>query len=204
MELEFKGNRIVFQKELSDLDHLVLGFVEILEKLRLEYVCISGFVAIVFGRSRHTEDIDLFISPISLKQFERLWNELKSNHFECLQESSAKNAFQDYLKHELAVRFAPVGTVIPNFEVKFPSSALSRHALSTKVELVLNGKKLWISQIELQIAVKLSLGSEKDFEDARHLYHIFKDQLNIILLKDYITQLKVEKVARELLWPEKH
>lgn len=56
------------------------------------------------------------------------------------------------------------------------------------------------SELELQIAFKLYLGSGKDFEDARHLYNIFKDHLDIDLLRRQIAELNVEKQAAEVLW----
>jgi hypothetical protein len=56
------------------------------------------------------------------------------------------------------------------------------------------------SEIEMQIAFKLKLGSEKDFEDARHLYKVFKEHLNMNKLKSHISELGVEKEAEETLW----
>jgi hypothetical protein len=44
---------------------------------------------------------------------------------------------------------------------------------------------------ELQIPYKLFLGSEKDIEDARFLFKLFKDNLNIVLLKMFLNKLKV-------------
>ena len=69
MELEFSGNRIVFNRELSNLDRLVLRFVKILDKCGIEYVIISGYIAILFGRSRNTEDVDLFIAQMPFEKF---------------------------------------------------------------------------------------------------------------------------------------
>ena len=66
--------------------------------------------------------------------------------------------------------------------------------------MIFNGEKLKTSEIELQIAFKLSLGSDKDFEDARHLYNIFKEHLNTNLLRRQVSELKVEKQAELVLW----
>jgi hypothetical protein len=52
----------------------------------------------------------------------------------------------------------------------------------------------------MQIAFKLKLGSEKDFEDARHLYKMFKEHLNINKLKSHISELGVKKEVEEALW----
>ena len=66
--------------------------------------------------------------------------------------------------------------------------------------VIFNNEKLNTSEIELQIAFKLKLGSEKDFEDARHLYKVFKGQLNNSLLAAHIAELGVGKEAERILW----
>ena len=200
MELEFKENRIVLEKEFSNLDKLVIKFTKILGNLGIDYVIISGYIAILFGRSRHTEDVDLFIEEMPFEKFRAFWQELGKEGFECLNTSNAKEAFEDYLKEKLAVRFAEKGMIQPNFELKFPKTRYNEYSLKNKVEVIFNGKKLKTSEIELQIAFKLSLGSDKDFEDARHLYNIFKEHLDINLLKRQISALKVEKQAELVLW----
>ena len=55
---------IQLDRELSDLDIFVLDFVKVLEQ-HVHYVLISGYVAILFGRSRTTEDVDMFIEQLS-------------------------------------------------------------------------------------------------------------------------------------------
>ena len=72
--------------------------------------------------------------------------------------------------------------------------------MKNKVEVLIKGETIMTSEIELQIAFKLYLGSEKDFEDARHLYKVFKGKLNIGLLQRHISELKVEKKAERVLW----
>ena len=48
---------IKLDRELNELDLFVLDFVKVLEK-HARYVLISGYVALLFGRSRTTEDVD--------------------------------------------------------------------------------------------------------------------------------------------------
>ena len=66
--------------------------------------------------------------------------------------------------------------------------------------VILNSEKLKTSEMELQIAFKLNLGSEKDLEDARYLYNIFRENLDIALLKKQISELRVEKEADKIIW----
>lgn len=59
MRMEFVTERkIKLGKSLSELDKFVLRFIRIVEKY-VDYVIISGYVVILLGRSRATEDVDL-------------------------------------------------------------------------------------------------------------------------------------------------
>lgn len=200
MQFKFSKGRIALSKELSELDRLVLRFVRILDRLEIGYAIISGYIAILFGRSRNTEDVDLFIEEMRFEKFALFWNELEKEGLECINAGSPESAYNDYLKEMLSIRFAVKGTFLPNFELKFPQTKYNRYSLEHRIEVVINKEKLITSEIELQIAFKLKLGSDKDFEDARHLYNIFKESLNRQLLKKQISGLGVEKQARQILW----
>ncbi|MDO8633881.1 MAG: hypothetical protein Q7K34_01150 [archaeon] len=200
MEFEYSKTQIKFERELSNLDKLVLRFTSILDRQKIKYAIISGYVAILFGRSRETEDIDLFIEEIPFEKFEQLWKELYNDIFECINAPDAKEAYFEYLKNQTAIRFARRGTFIWNFEIKFPKTKYNKYSLNHQVEVLLNNNKIMTSEMELQIAFKLSLGSDKDFEDARHLYNIFKEHLDTDLLKNQISELGVQKRAEKVLW----
>jgi hypothetical protein len=200
MEFDFSRNRITFEKTLSSLDRLVIKFTKILNRLEINHVIVSGYLAILFGRSRNTEDIDLFIEEMQFEQFRKFWNELYKEGFECLNTSNPEQAYQDYLNQKLAIRFAEKGMVQPNFELKFPKTKYNVYSLENKIEVDLNKEKLFVSEIELQIAFKLNLGSDKDFEDAKHIYNIFKEHLDLDLLRKQISELNVEKQAEKILW----
>jgi RecA-family ATPase len=64
MEFNKEKREITLERELSDLDKLVLRYIEILSK-HVDYVIISGYVSILLGRSRSTEDVDVFIKKMS-------------------------------------------------------------------------------------------------------------------------------------------
>ena len=200
MEFEFKGSTLKFYRVLSDLDKLVLKFVKLLHQNKISYVIISGYVALLFGRSRDTEDVDLFIEECSFESFKKFWEELHTAGFYCINAATPDDGFFEYLQNHTALRFAVHGTVIPNFEVKFPKTKYNRYSLEHKLHVILNGELLETSEIELQLAFKLYLGSDKDFEDARHLYQVFKEHLNIPLLEHHIKELNVEKQAKRVLW----
>ena len=73
--MEFNGKIILIDKDLNELDKFVLKFVKILEKY-CSYVIVSGYVSIVLGRSRASEDVDLLVPDISKEKFDWLFNDL--------------------------------------------------------------------------------------------------------------------------------
>jgi len=190
MEFEFRDNVILFERELSDLDKFVIKFVEILDKNKINYVLVSGYVAILFGRSRETEDVDVIVEKVSFEKFVLLWESLEKE-FECLNTSSSKEAYYGFLLEKTAVRFAYCGQFIPNMEIKFPKKEFESETLKNRLIVKGKGYSLNISNLEKQIAFKLFLGSEKDLEDARHLWNIFKENLDKSLIVEKAKELNV-------------
>lgn len=199
MELQITKKKIEFDKEINELDRLVLDFVKILDKAKVRYVLVSGYIAILFGRSRGSEDIDIIIEKIDPTKFEMLWHVL-AERFECVNAATPKSAYGTYLNTGHSIRFSRKGMFVPNVEVKLPKYELDYWTLDNRKQVVLNGKDaIFISPIELQIPFKLSLGSEKDIGDARYLYDIFKDRLDNKLFMEFLKKLDKEAEFEKLL-----
>lgn len=159
-------------RELSELDKIVLRFISLLEK-HVPYVLVSGYVAILLGRSRTTEDVDLFIERLTFPQFTTLYNDLLAHGFWSVTVDDQQELFS-MLEDRLSIRFAEQDKVIPNFELKFVKDPLDRYALLNKVTVLLPNGQLYIAPLDLQIAYKkFVLMSQKDLEDARHLQNTF-------------------------------
>jgi len=198
MKIKHSNGRIEIEKELNSLDKFVIDFMSVLSKLSIKYVLVSGYVSILFGRSRSSEDIDIFVEKLDFKRFEVLWKKLYK-HFECINTKNLKDAYEEYLMTNHALRFSRANKFIPNMEVKFPKMELDTWTLENRKTVVLNGNTIFISPIELQIPFKLFLGSEKDIEDAKHLYNMFKDKLDASLLKEFNKKLKIEEAFKRYL-----
>ena len=176
-------------KELNDLDKLVLDFVRILDRNKVKYVLVSGYVSILFGRSRSSEDIDIIVKKLPKRRFAVLWEDLLK-YFECLVPDNFESAYDKYLMKQTSIRFSRKDQPIPNIEFMFPKAEdLDNWVLKNGKQVRLNRQILKISPIELQIAYKLFLGSGKDIEDARHLYQLFKENLNQKLLSEFLLKL---------------
>ena len=187
--IEIKG------KELNELDKEVIHFVK---ALSCDYVIVSGYIAILFGRPRTTEDIDILADIKDYKTFSKIWNSAYAIGYYCINEEKPEDAYT-LISMGLSVRFAKKGTIFPNFELKTPKNTVEHIALNERLELKFRKNRISISPIELQIAYKLYLGSDKDYEDARYLYMLLLKYIDKNKLKMLIRSLGVEKAAKQIL-----
>ncbi len=192
MEIKFSKERIEFEKEFNELDKFTFEFCDVMNRLEIKYVVVSGYVSILFGRNRSSEDIDLIVEKISFEKFNELWLELYKK-FECLNTENIKDAYEDYLLTNHSIRFSLKNKFVPNMEFKFPKTDLDKWTLENNQKVLVNNQDLTISKIELQISFKLFLGSEKDIEDARYLYELFEENLDKGVLNEFNSKLNIEE-----------
>lgn len=177
-------NVIEINRELSELDLFAIDFVNVLRK-HTNYVIISGYVSILLGRARASEDIDIIIPKMHLHGFLQLFSDIKANGLYCLNSGTGENAYE-YLSENLALRFAKEGNVIPNIELKLAKNKIDEITLNKTITVKIGKEELVISHLELQIAFKEAvLKSPKDIEDARHIRNVAKGYLHEELIEQY-------------------
>ena len=191
MELKYSKNVLSIEnKVLTEFDRFVINFTNILDKY-CNYVIISGYVPIFFGRTRGTEDVDVFIDNIDKKKFMTFYNDLIENNYYFLDPENV-NGLYELLEEKLGIRAAKKDTIIPNIEMKFIKDEIDKYTLEHRVKVNLNNKfNFFISQIEIEIPYKLYLGSEKDIEDALYLWDIFQGKLDKKLINRFMIELNV-------------
>jgi uncharacterized secreted protein with C-terminal beta-propeller domain len=81
--------------------------------------------------------------------------------------------------------------IIPHIELKFPKDEFDTYSIENRVKVIMEKNHLFISPMELQIPYKLYLGSEKNIEDAVYLWDIFKEKIDLHLLKKFMKALDV-------------
>ncbi len=197
MEYNAEKKEIKLDRELSNLDRFALDFTKVLRDY-VDYVIVAGYVSILLGRSRVTEDIDVFIKKMPFEQFSQLYKKLKETGFWCINAEDEKEVFS-YLNEGLAVRFSYEGVGVPNFEVKFPKDKLDEKVFEDSVTVFFPNDKIVISSLERNITFKrYFLGSDKDIEDAIHLEELFKNKLD----KEKINKIK-ELIKARRKWKTK-
>jgi len=169
---------IVLDRELDE--------AEFVRCLGLRYVIVSGYVAILLGRARSTDDIDIIVEAVS-------GSEIAARVGKCGFKPLSLSASLDEEFRDASVRFYKPPQILPNFEVKPPRSFYQRYALENRVEAHVGGAVFYVSPLELQIVYKLWLGSDKDLEDAVYLYRFgkIKGLLSEELLKAWARRMKV-------------
>ena len=192
VKFEYDGKVLRFDKELSELDEFVIKFVELIRKSNIRYVIISGYVAIVMGRSRTTEDIDIFIEKTDFETFRKFFELAGNKGYWSIDSDSLEDAF-DRLQDSLSIRMAKKDTVIPNFEIKFPKKEIDLISLNRPLSVIINKNELLMSPLEVQIPFKIWLSSEKDIEDAMHIYELFGAKLDKKLMKNISKRLKIDR-----------
>ncbi len=191
MDIVYSDEEIVINgKVVTRLDRFVLDFVSAIED-RAEYVVVSGYLAILLGRPRGTEDVDMIFEYLERGEFQSLHDHVKGQGFEFINPEDVDGLYE-MLTDGFAIRAAREGSVIPNIEMKFPKDDFDRFSLSNRMKAVFDDRSLFISPIEMQIAYKLWLSSEKDIEDALYLWGIFKEYLNMDRLRNLMREMGVE------------
>ncbi len=191
MELNYKKDNIAIKdKVITSLDKFVLNFAKLLEKYT-KYTIVSGYVAILFGRARGTEDIDTLIENIDKNTFISFYQMLLNNGYYFLNPENVDGLYE-MLEEGLAIRIAEEDTVIPNIELKFVKDEFDRYAIENRIKVTIDGEYIFISPIELQIPYKLYLGSNKDIEDAVYLWDIFREEIDLKLIERFMHELKVD------------
>lgn len=182
------AEHIEIDRELSDLDKFTIEFITIFKK-QIDYVIVSGYVAILLGRARASEDVDVIIPRITFSDFKKLYRNLKENDFYCLNAEDEEIVYS-YLEENLAIRFAKFDTIIPNIELKWIKNDFDKIALKKTIDVAIRDNHICISHLELQIAFKeVILKSPKDLEDAQHLRSVAKEYLDFSLIQEYKERL---------------
>ena len=191
MNIQHTHNGIrLTNKTLSELDTFVLGFLSVL-KAYTNYVIVSGYVTILFGRARGTEDIDIIIEKMDRGMFERFFNDLTERNYWFLNSDDQNDLF-NMLNENLAVRIAKSGEIIPNIELKFVKDYFDNFSLRNSLKVMIGDHEMKISPIELQIPYKLYLSGDKDIEDAIYLYEIFKETIDRKTLKNFLEEFDMD------------
>lgn len=188
--IELRGETLVVERSPNDLDSLAIGFHRILADLDIAHVFVSGYVAILAGRSRSTQDIDVLVEPLEKETVDRLVERLNEEGY--WGASMPLDSMYEMFTNRDLVWIAPEDDVIPHLEVKVVEDEFDRESLRNSITASIGDAHLPIGPLELQIAYKLYLGDKTSFEDAVHLYTLLEESLRPSDLEHWVERLSVE------------
>lgn len=188
--MEFRDGEIRIEKPSNDLDRLILDVAGVLDDADVQYVAVSGYVAVLFGRARATEDVDVIVERFDESTGSELAETLDARGF--WGPAMPLSELRSTLADGLPVRIARDGNRVPSVELKFPTDEYDRSSLENSVDVVLPDGTVRIGSLEMQIAYKLAMGAQRDHEDAVYLYELLEPTLNTGRLESNVRRLGVE------------
>lgn len=185
--IDLRDGVLVVDRAPNELDELAMRFSEILDGLAIEHVFVAGYVTILAGRSRGTEDIDVLVERLGRDEVAALVDELERH--DLWGPATPLQRMGEMLEDHIWI--ARTGEVIPHLEVKYVSDRFDRASLSNRIAASVGGATIPIGPIELQIAYKLRLGTRTDLEDAAHLHRLLEESLSTTTLEGWVNELDV-------------
>ena len=143
MEIQYSKDLIILKnKSLSNVDKFVLEFVDLL-KNHFRYVIVNDYVAILFGRSRGTEDIDILIEKITKSEFFNFVSEIE-DRYDFLNPEDREGLYE-MLSENLGVRISKKNAIIPNIELKIIKNEVEKYVLDNRLKVKLDKNLLYLS-----------------------------------------------------------
>ena len=115
----------------------------------------AEYVAILAGRSRSTEDVDVFIERCPPERIDELVAELEREEF--WGPAMPLSEMQENLAAGTNIWVASDGEMTPHLEVKYPGDEFDPASLENTIDAHIGDKAVPIGPLELQIAYRLSL-----------------------------------------------
>ncbi|UWG48152.1 hypothetical protein HSRCO_1874 [Halanaeroarchaeum sp. HSR-CO] len=188
--IEIRDGTLVVEREPNQLDALAIEFSDILDTFDIAHVYVSGYVSILAGRARSTEDVDVLIEEIDEGTASELADELATLDF--WGPAMPLSSMYEMLERGDNIWVARDDQVTPHLEVKFVHDEFDRASLANAMRATIGNESVPIGPLELQIAYKLYLGARKDVEDAVHLYTLFEESLSVGRLERWVSRLDVK------------
>ncbi|MFW5937497.1 MAG: hypothetical protein ACOCSN_01015 [Halanaeroarchaeum sp.] len=181
---------LLVEREPNRLDELAIDFSHVLRRFDIEHVYIAGYVSILAGRARSTEDVDVLIERIEENTAEELAAALHESGF--WGPAMPLDSLYEMLDNGDNIWIAADDQVTPHIEGKFAHDEFDHASLDNAIRARIGGETIPVGPLELQIAYKLYLGAQKDVEDAVHLYTLFEESLHVSRLETWVRRLDVK------------
>jgi len=124
---------------------LAIAFSEVLGRFDIEHVYIAGYVSILAGRARSTEDVDVLIEPIDEATAVELAETLDDEGF--WGPAMPLTSMYEMLDNGDNIWDAPEDQVTPHLEVKFTRDQFDRASLENAITARIGGEAIPIGPL---------------------------------------------------------
>lgn len=191
------GDRLVVDREPNVLDELALAFSSHLDAVGIDHAFVAGYVAILAGRARATEDIDVLLEPTDTETAGQLATRLRESGF--WGPAMPLDALADALTAGDRIWIARDGEMAPRIDATPVRDTYDRASIREAIVAEVGGETLPIGPLELQIAYKCHLAADRDLDDAAHLLEQFGGSLNTTALETWVERLDVQETYAKLV-----
>jgi len=169
------------------MNKTILGkLFNVLNALNIPYILIGGYAAAAWGYIRATKDTD-FLAGISFDRIDRVIEDLKAQGFAVEYRSGD---IEDPVRGLIRLGFPAAG------EMEFIELLLGIKKMPP--EVYLRAKKFHFAGMEIPvispedfIILKLIAGSPLDISDARNIYEIVKEQIDMVYVEKEMKRCKL-------------
>jgi hypothetical protein len=187
--VELRNGDLVVERAPNALDDLAIDFSGLLSERGVDHVFVAGYVAVLTGRPRATNDVDALIEPLSESEVDALVAAMRETGY--WGPAMPLDATFETLDEGTNLRVAPEDQVTPHVALKFVDDEFDDASLEGAIDAHVGGATIPIGSLELQIAYELYLGGQKDLEDAAHPYVLFGETLRRARLEEWVDRLGV-------------
>ena len=199
--MHFEDGVLVIDRELSEFDRRAFAFFELLDEVGIDYLVVSGYLLLLTGRQRMTEDVDLILSVQTSDRLDELATRLDEEGY--VANPPPLDRLPEFIE-DGHVGVHAEGARVPTFDLSLGKTELERDAFADSLHVEVDDQSLQVTAFEQQIAYILSMlhdpsdHTAMDFLDALHLYRLFEDQLDMDSLRSYAHRLNAEEALDEL------
>jgi hypothetical protein len=199
--MDFEDGVLVIDRELSEFDRRAFAFFDLLDEIGIDYLVVSGYLLLLTGRQRMTEDVDLILSVRTTDRLDELATRLGEAGY--VANPPPLDRLPEFIE-DGHVGVHAEGARVPTFDLSLGETQLERDAFADSLSVEVSGKTLQVTPFEQQIAYKLSMlydptdHTAMDFLDALHLYRLFEDHLDMDSLRSYTQRLNAAEALDEL------
>ena len=153
--IELRNGTLVVEHEPNQLGELAIRFSKILGQFDIKHVYIAGYVSILAGRARSTEDGDVLIERIDEETTVELVETLDKKGF--WGPAMPLTSMYEMLDNGDNIWVATEDQITPHPEVKFARDEFDCASLQNAITARIGDEAISIGSLELQIAYKRHL-----------------------------------------------